>query len=73
MVRHNGTVQFTFVLVSRLNIAIVKSYSSFAAIFVPCFLSLELQNELKKHVRNVAEIKYGLVRLVAIFNSFFNT
>ena len=31
------------------------------------FLSLKLENGLKKHVRNVAEIKYGIVKLVLIF------
>ena len=30
------------------------------------FSSLEFENRLKKHVRNVARIKYGLVGLVVI-------
>ena len=31
------------------------------------FLSLKLENRLKKHDRNVTEIKYGFVKLALIF------
>lgn len=31
------------------------------------FLSLKLGNGLKKYARNVAAIKYGFVKLVAVF------
>ena len=34
------------------------------------FLSLKLENGMKKHVRNVFEIKYGFVKLVVIFFTF---
>ena len=42
----------------RLNIAIVTSCDS---------LIVKLENGLKKHIRNVAEIKYGFVKLAVIF------
>ena len=50
--RVNGTVQFPFFLVMVLNITTVASCDSW--------------NGLKKHVRNVADIKYGIVKSVAI-------
>ena len=66
-VRVNGTVQFTFFLVMRLNITIVTSCDSLIVILVTLiFSSLKLENELKKDVRNVARIKYGFVEIVVI-------
>ena len=35
------------------------------------FLSLKLESGMKKHVRNVFEIKYGFVKLVVIFFLLF--
>ena len=52
-VRVNGTVQFTFFLVVRLNITISTSCDSLIVII---FSSLKLANGLKKHVRNVPRI-----------------
>ena len=49
----NGTVQFTFFLVMTLNITVVTS--------------LKLENGLRNHVRNVAEIKHGFAKLFVIF------
>ena len=58
----NGTVQFTFFLVMRLNITIVTSCDSLILIPVTLIISsLKLENGLKKHARNVAEIKYEFV------------
>ena len=66
-VRVNGTVQFTFFLVMRLNITIFTSCDSLIVILVTLiFSSLKLENELKKDVRNVARIKYGFVEIVVI-------
>ena len=67
-VRVNSTVQFTFFLIMRFNITIVTSCDSLILMLVPCtFSSLKLENGLKKkHVRNIAKIKYGFVELVAI-------
>ena len=64
----NGTVQFTFFFVMSLNITIVTSCdgNTFTLIFSP----LKLENELKKHVRNVGETKYGFVELIVIFLLF---
>ena len=55
--RVNGTVQFPFFLVMVLNITTVASCNSW--------------NGLKKHVRNVADIKYGIVKSVAINFTFY--
>ena len=68
-VRANGTVQFTFFSVMRLNITIVKNCDSLNC--NPCnsiFSLLKLENGLKKHVGNVATIKYGFVELVVILS-----
>ena len=65
-VRVNGTVQFTFFLVMRLKITIVKSYDSLITILVTFFSLLKLGNGLKKCVRNVAKIKHGSVESVVI-------
>ena len=65
-VRVNGTVQFTFFLVMRLKITIVKSYDSLITILVTFFSLLKLENGLKKYVRNVAKIKHGFVESVVI-------
>ena len=61
-VRVHVTTQFTFFFVMRLNITIVTSCD-------PCNLTfslLKLENGLKKHIQNVAKIKYGFVELVVI-------
>ena len=64
----NSTVQFTFFLVMRLNI--VTSCDSLVANTRNLIISsLKLENKLKKHVRNVAETKYGFAKLVAILFS----
>ena len=63
----NGTAQFTFFLVMRLTITIVKSCDFLILILVPNFSSLNLENGLKKHLRNVAEIKFRSVKLVVTF------
>ena len=64
----NGTVQFTFFLIMRLNI--VTSCDSLVANTCNLILSsLKLENKLKKHVRNVAETKYGFAKLFAILFS----
>ena len=65
-VRVNGTVQFTFFLVMRLKITIVKSYDSLITILVTFFSLLKLENGLKKYVRNVAKIKHGFAESVVI-------
>ena len=65
-VRVNGTVQFTFFLVMRLKITIVKSYDSLITILVTFFSLLKLENGLKKYVRNVAKIKHEFVESVVI-------
>ena len=70
-----GTVLLTFFFVMRLNITIVTSYDSLIVILVifilvTQFLSLKLENGLKKDVRNVAGIKYGFVKLVVILFTF---
>ena len=67
-VRGNGTVQFTFFFIMRLNISIITScdslkYNTCNLIF---FSSLKLGNGLTKHVRNVARIKHGFAELVVI-------
>ena len=66
----NGTVGFTFFFVMRLNITIVTSYHCYHLLIVILvtyiFSSLKLENWLKKHVSNVAKVKYGFVKLVAI-------
>ena len=63
----NSTVQFTFFLVMRLNI--VTSCDSLVANTRNLIISsLKLENKLKKHVRNVAETKYGFAKLFAIFS-----
>ena len=59
----NGSIQFTFFLVIRLNITTVTSCDWLMIIF----FSLKLENRLWKHVQNVPEIKYGFVKLVVIF------
>ena len=59
----NGSIQFTFFLVIRLNITTVTSCDWLMIIF----FSLKLENSLWKHVQNVPEIKYGFVKLVVIF------
>ena len=54
-VRVNGTVQFTFFLIMRLNITIVASCDLLIVILVNLiFSSLKPEKELKKHVWNVA-------------------
>ena len=66
-VRGNGTVQFTFFFIMRLNIAIITSCDSLIVILVTLFFFIiKLENGLKKHVRNVARIKHGFVELVMI-------
>ena len=51
----NGTVQFTFFLIMRLNITIVASCDLLIVILVNLiFSSLKPEKELKKHVWNVA-------------------
>ena len=63
----NGTVQFTFFFIMKLNISITTSCDSLK--YNTCnliFSSLKLENGLKKHVRNVARIKHGFVELVVI-------
>ena len=63
----NGTVQFTFFFAMRFNTTIVTSYDSlFVNTFNLNFSPSKLENELKKHVRNVARTKYGFVNLVVI-------
>ena len=63
----NDNVQFTFFLVMRLNITIAKSCDSFIVILCTLFFSsLKLENGLRKHVRNNAEIKYNFIKLVVI-------
>ena len=64
--RVNGTIQFTFFLVMRLNITIVTSCDS-CNLFLS---SLKFENGLKKHVRNVARVKYEFVELVVIRFTF---
>ena len=60
----NGTVQFTFFL-GHEN----EYYHCHKLWFAYCntctfiFSSLKLKNGLKKHVRNIDEIKYGFVKL----------
>ena len=49
--RVNGTVQFTFFLVMKLNITIATSCDS-------PFSSLKLENGLKKYVQIFAEIRF---------------
>ena len=66
-VRVNGTVQFTFYLIVRMNITIITSCDSLIAILVTYFFFIiKLENGLKKHVRNIARIKQGFVELVVI-------
>ena len=65
----NGTVQFTFFLAMRLNSTMVKSCDSLILITVT-FSSLKLENGPKKHIRNVARIKYEFVELVVILFIF---
>ena len=64
----NSTIQYTFFLVMRLTIAIVTSCDSHFVILF--FSSLMLENELKKHAQNVAEINYRFVKLIVIFFNF---
>ena len=49
--RVNGTAQFTFFLVMKLNITVVTSCNSL-------FSSLKLENGLKKYVQIFAEIRF---------------
>ena len=65
-VRGNGTVQFTFFFIMRLNITIITSCDSLIVILVTYFLMMKLEKGLKKHVQNVARIKNGFVELVVI-------
>ena len=46
-VHKNGTVQFTFFLVKKLEIG------SFIVIFESYFSSLKIKNGLKKHIQNL--------------------
>ena len=56
----NGIVKSTFFLVMGLNITNVTSCDLPIVILVTYFFSqLKLENGLKKHVWNVARIKYG--------------
>ena len=48
----NGTVQFTFFLIMRLNITIVTCNLIFS--------SSKLENGLKKHAKSITRIKYGI-------------
>ena len=59
--RDNGTVNFTFSFIMKLNIIIITSCDSLFTIFV-----IKLENGLKKRVQNVARIKRGFVELVVI-------
>ena len=65
-VRGNGTIQFTFFFIMRLNITIITSCDSLIVILVTYFLMMKLEKGLKKHVQNVARIKNGFVELVVI-------
>ena len=65
-VRGNGTVQFTFFFIMRLNITIITSCDSLIVILATYFLMMKLEKGLKKHVQNVARIKNGFVELVVI-------
>ena len=65
-VRGNGTAQFTFFFIMRLNITIITSCDSLIVILVTYFLMMKLEKGLKKHVQNVARIKNGFVELVVI-------
>ena len=65
-IRGNGTVQFTFFFIMRLNITIITSCDSLIVILVTYFLMMKLEKGLKKHVQNVARIKNGFVELVVI-------
>lgn len=47
-------------------ITIVTRVVLFFSILAPFFSPLMLQNGLKKHVRNIARIKYGFAKLVVI-------
>ena len=62
IIRVNGTIQFTFFM--RLNVSFVTSC---VILVLVIFLSLKLENGLKKYARNVAEIKYGFVKIIVIF------
>ena len=64
-VRGDGTVQFTFFFIMRLNITIITSCDSLV-ILVTNFFIINLENELKKHVCNIAGIKHEFVELVVI-------
>ena len=57
----------------RLNITTVRNCDLLLVILVTVSPS-KLENELKKHVRNVARITHGFVKVVVIFFFFtFNT
>ena len=56
----------------RLNITIVTNCDSLIVILIVLyFLSLKLENGLKKLVQNVTEIEYGFVKLVVTFLPLF--
>ena len=68
----NGTAKFTFFFAMRFNITIVTNCDSLIVIHIPYvfgtlrFSSLKLENTMKKHVQNIAELKYGFLKLVVI-------
>ena len=54
----------------RLNITIVTSCDFTSINLNVTFSSFKFENGLKKHVRKVADIKYGLVKSIVIFFTF---
>ena len=51
-------IEWTFIVIHYCNICSL-------------ILSVKLENGLKEHIRNVAEIKYGFVKLAVIFLTFY--
>ena len=63
----NGTIQFTFFFIIRLNVTIITSYDLLIVILLTYFFFIiKLLNGLKKDERIVARIKHGFVELVMI-------
>ena len=68
-VRGNGTVQFTFFFIMRLNVTIITSCDLLIVILLTFFFFIiKLLNGRKKDDLNVARIKHGFVVILFILN-----